>query len=197
MPSNTLKYTNARLMAVQAVYAHAQSDEDWNKLISRFLLEEVGGSVIEGDGKAEKYVALEKTERKYIEVLRGEVVPIVEHIEKPCVAVEHLVEKDLWPSESRDYYNHVDNAVVYSKLAKSGCPEKSEVYRKKIQYELQIALGLSDGVKPECQWTGKMMEIFVNTKSLSQAKIYLERCADGFSPESLDWWRENIDTIIK
>ena len=63
MPNNTLKYTNARLMAVQAVYAHTQSDEDWNKLISRFLLEEVGGSVIDGNGKAEKYIALEPADK--------------------------------------------------------------------------------------------------------------------------------------
>ena len=64
MANNTLKYTNARLMAVQAVYAHSQSEEDWNKLISRFLLEEVGGSVIDGDGKAEKYVALEPADKE-------------------------------------------------------------------------------------------------------------------------------------
>lgn len=64
MANNTLKYTNARLMAVQAVYAQAQSGEDWNKLISRFLLEEVGGSVIEGDGKSEKYVVLEPADKE-------------------------------------------------------------------------------------------------------------------------------------
>ena len=64
MANKTLKYTNARLMAVQAVYAHTQSGEDWNKLISRFLLEEVGGSVIEGDGKTEKYVTLEPADKE-------------------------------------------------------------------------------------------------------------------------------------
>ena len=64
MANKTLKYTNARLMAVQAVYAHTQSGEDWNKLISRFLLEEVGGSVIDGDGKAEKYIALEPADKE-------------------------------------------------------------------------------------------------------------------------------------
>jgi len=64
MANKTLKYTNARLMAVQAVYAHTQSGEDWNKLISRFLLEEVGGSVIEGDGKTEKYVTIEPADKE-------------------------------------------------------------------------------------------------------------------------------------
>lgn len=64
MANNTLKYTNARLMAVQAVYAHTQSDEDWNKLISRFLLEEMGGSVIDSNGKTEKYVALEPADKE-------------------------------------------------------------------------------------------------------------------------------------
>ena len=64
MGNKTLKFTNARLMAVQAVYAHTQSEEDWNKLISRFLLEEMGGSVIDGDGKTEKYVALEPADKE-------------------------------------------------------------------------------------------------------------------------------------
>ncbi len=64
MENKNQKYTNARLMAVQAVYAHSQSDEDWNKLISRFLLEEMGGTVIEGDGKAEKYVDLEPADKE-------------------------------------------------------------------------------------------------------------------------------------
>lgn len=64
MENKNQKYTNARLMAVQAVYAHAQSDEDWNKLISRFLMEEMGGSVIDGNGKAEKYVTLEPADKE-------------------------------------------------------------------------------------------------------------------------------------
>ena len=64
MENKNQKYTNARLMAVQAVYAHAQSDEEWNKLISRFLMEEMGGSVIDGDGKSEKYVTLEPADKE-------------------------------------------------------------------------------------------------------------------------------------
>ncbi len=64
MENKNQKYTNARLMAVQAVYAHAQSDEDWNKLISRFLMEEMGGSVIDGNGKVEKYVPLEPADKE-------------------------------------------------------------------------------------------------------------------------------------
>ena len=56
-------------MAVQAVYAQAQSGEDWNKLMSRFLLEEVGGVVIEGDGKAEKYVTLEPADKELFSAL--------------------------------------------------------------------------------------------------------------------------------
>ena len=64
MESNTLKYTNARLLAVQAVYAHTQSPEDWNELISRFLLEEVGGQVLEGQGKNEKLICLESADKE-------------------------------------------------------------------------------------------------------------------------------------
>ena len=69
MANNTLKYTNARLMAVQAVYAHTQSGEDWNKLISRFLLEEMGGSVIDSSGKSEKYVPLEPADKELFTAL--------------------------------------------------------------------------------------------------------------------------------
>jgi len=69
MTNNTLKYTNARLMAVQAVYAHMQSGEDWNQLISRFLLEEMGGSVIDSDGKTEKYVNLEPADKELFSAL--------------------------------------------------------------------------------------------------------------------------------
>ena len=50
--------TNARLMAVQAVYAQAQSGESWDKVISRFLLGEAGGEVLLEEKGAEKYVDL-------------------------------------------------------------------------------------------------------------------------------------------
>ena len=69
MENKNQKYTNARLMAVQAVYAHSQSEEDWNKLISRFLLEEMGGSIIDGDGKEEKYIALEPADKELFTAL--------------------------------------------------------------------------------------------------------------------------------
>ena len=64
MENKNQKYTNARLMAVQAVYAHTQSEEDWNKLISRFLMEEMGGSLIDGDGKKEKVITLEPADKE-------------------------------------------------------------------------------------------------------------------------------------
>ena len=54
------KFTNARLMAVQACYAQEISEERWEKVTSKFLLGEIGGQVIE-DGVAgrEKYVDLQ------------------------------------------------------------------------------------------------------------------------------------------
>ena len=64
MVNNTLKYTNARLMAVQAVYAQAQSGEEWNSLISRFLLEEVGGQVVDKVGKTEQVISLEAADKE-------------------------------------------------------------------------------------------------------------------------------------
>lgn len=50
--------TNARLMAVQAFYSHAQSGESWDKIISQFLLGEVGGELIQEEKGTEKYVSL-------------------------------------------------------------------------------------------------------------------------------------------
>jgi len=55
--------TNARLMAVQAVYAKTQSGESWDKVISRFLLGETGGeAIVEKDG-AENYVSLPEADQ--------------------------------------------------------------------------------------------------------------------------------------
>lgn len=55
--------TNARLMAVQAVYAQAQSGESWDKIISRFLLGEVGGELIEEKEGSEEYVSLPEADQ--------------------------------------------------------------------------------------------------------------------------------------
>ena len=133
-----------------------------------------------------KYTELKKAEQKYIDVLRGEVMPVVEHIENPCIAVERLLEKDLRAPESRNSMDHVKNAVVYSKLVKSGCKEKLDVYRKKIQYELQIALGVAGWQNPECGWVDDMTQIFINTESVAQAKTYISRCFPGWKERFSD-----------
>ena len=54
------KFTNARLMAVQACYAKEMTEERWEIITSKFLIGEIGGQVIE-DGVAgrEKYVDLQ------------------------------------------------------------------------------------------------------------------------------------------
>ena len=54
-------FTNARLMAVQAYYAKAQSGESWDQVISRFLMEEIGGTVLKGE--KEEVVALEPADK--------------------------------------------------------------------------------------------------------------------------------------
>ncbi len=72
--SPTQKFTNARLLAVQAVYAKQFSEESWDKITSRFLLGELGGSVIE-DGIAgrETVVELEPADAKLFSKLVAEV----------------------------------------------------------------------------------------------------------------------------
>ena len=44
--TSTLKYTNARLLAIQAIYMSEFSDENIDRITSRFVLGEVGGQVI-------------------------------------------------------------------------------------------------------------------------------------------------------
>ena len=54
-------FTNARLMAVQAYYAKSLSGESWDQVISRFLMEEIGGIVLKGN--KEEVVALEPADK--------------------------------------------------------------------------------------------------------------------------------------
>ena len=53
-----LGFTNARLLAVQTIYAHMMGDEDWDKLMSRGLLGELGGKALTEENGTEKYVSL-------------------------------------------------------------------------------------------------------------------------------------------
>lgn len=63
--NTTQKFTNARLMAVQATYAKEFSNESWDKITSRFLLGEMGGKVIEeGIAGRETYVNLQPADAK-------------------------------------------------------------------------------------------------------------------------------------
>lgn len=60
MTDNTSKlgFTNARLLAVQTLYAHIMTDEAWDKLMSRALLGELGGQALAEENKKEDYIAL-------------------------------------------------------------------------------------------------------------------------------------------
>ena len=61
MTNSKQPFTNARLMAVQAYYAKALSNESWDQVISRFLMEEIGGTVLQGE--KEEMVALEPADK--------------------------------------------------------------------------------------------------------------------------------------
>ena len=61
MTNSKQPFTNARLMAVQAYYAKVQSGESWDQVISRFLMEEIGGTVLKGE--KEELVALEPADK--------------------------------------------------------------------------------------------------------------------------------------
>ena len=63
MSNSKQLFTNARLMAVQAVYAQKQSGESFDKVISRFLLGEMGGEVISEENGSEKYITLSEADQ--------------------------------------------------------------------------------------------------------------------------------------
>ena len=58
MTQTKLALTNARLLAVQTLYAHLLTDEAWDKLMSRALLGELGGQALEEQDAKETYVNL-------------------------------------------------------------------------------------------------------------------------------------------
>ena len=60
MTDNTSKlgFTNARLLAIQTLYARLMNNEDWDKLMSRALLGELGGQALSEENKTEDYVTL-------------------------------------------------------------------------------------------------------------------------------------------
>lgn len=61
--TSKLKFTNARLLAVQALYAHAVSEEDWDKITSRFLLGELGAQLITENSRGdEEYITIESAD---------------------------------------------------------------------------------------------------------------------------------------
>jgi N utilization substance protein B len=63
MSNSKQLFTNARLMAIQAVYAQKQSGESFDKVISRFLLGEMGGEVISEENGSEKYITLTEADQ--------------------------------------------------------------------------------------------------------------------------------------
>lgn len=62
--NTTLKYTNARLLAVQALYTHMITNEAWDKITSRCLMGEIGGQLIEDIAGREVYVELSAADAK-------------------------------------------------------------------------------------------------------------------------------------
>lgn len=62
--TSTLKYTNARLLAVQAIYTRAVTEEKWDKITSRFLLGEIGGQLINEENGKEVYIDTAEADAK-------------------------------------------------------------------------------------------------------------------------------------
>lgn len=63
--NGTQKFTNARLCAIQAIYAREFLDDDFDKIVSRFLMGELGNQLIaENDRGMEEYIDMNDVDEK-------------------------------------------------------------------------------------------------------------------------------------
>ncbi len=75
------KYINARLMAVQAVYVHEQTGENWDKIIFRFTSGEAGGKVLKETNNQEEEIVLDKADTGLFKSLTQEVASAQKNID--------------------------------------------------------------------------------------------------------------------
>ncbi|MDD3669171.1 MAG: transcription antitermination factor NusB [Alphaproteobacteria bacterium] len=71
--ASKLKYINARLLAIQAAYAHALSGAPWEKILARAASGRLGGSVIDDASGAMRVVALEAADKALFASLTDEI----------------------------------------------------------------------------------------------------------------------------
>lgn len=77
----TQKFTNARLLAVQALYTHAVTGDDWDKIISRFLLGQIGTQLIEEKEGKEKYIEIGSADAKLFTKIMDAVMEHEDHLD--------------------------------------------------------------------------------------------------------------------
>lgn len=85
--TSTLKYTNARLLAVQAIYMSEFSDENIDRITSHFVLGEVGGQVIvEREKGKEEVIDIQSADLKLFTKIMKEYVDKKESIDETITA---------------------------------------------------------------------------------------------------------------
>lgn len=85
--TSTLKYTNARLLAVQAIYMSEFSDENPDRIVSRFVLGEVGGQVIvEREKGKEEVIDIQSADLKLFTKIMKEYMDKKESIDETIAA---------------------------------------------------------------------------------------------------------------
>lgn len=81
--TSTLKYTNARLLAVQAIYMQQFSDENPDRIVSRFVLGEVGGQVVvEREKGREEIIDIQSADMKLFTKIMKEYADKTESIDE-------------------------------------------------------------------------------------------------------------------
>lgn len=95
---------------------------------------------------------LEQWKKVYAESCGNHIVTKAQVISEPkseqklstCEKIEKLLLRDLNASDSRSYWDHIQNAEVYNKLSQYGCLERVEMYKQLSAQETAIANALND-----------------------------------------------------
>ncbi len=103
-------FSNARLAAVQALYAKTCGTESWEKVMSQFLLQELGSETIQEEAGHEKYVPLAPMD----ETLFTHLVQYVRENEK---TLNQMVEDAFSDKIQRDKVDTTLRAILMTGIA--------------------------------------------------------------------------------
>ncbi|MDE6250977.1 MAG: hypothetical protein K2M34_05110 [Alphaproteobacteria bacterium] len=128
-----------------------QSGADGNVQLTESQCDIIAGN-IQSAVKFSKLDDLEKWKKIYAESCGNHIVTKAQVVSEPkseqklstCEKIEKLLLRDLNSSDSRSYWDHIQNAEVYNKLSQYGCAENADTYKQLSVQETAIANALND-----------------------------------------------------